>query len=95
MLVSRFYGFGVLGAIAHKTLMEHMITIEEEIERRNPVNLIFNVFGALFNQQQDNPLNPANGKFIDRLLPYLGFGAVFASPGISLVIGGLHIVLKY
>lgn len=62
----------------------------------NPVDMIFNVFGAVFDRQNRNdPLNPANVKWMDHLLPYLAFGTAFTLPGISLLIGCGHVFCKY
>jgi hypothetical protein len=91
MLVSRFYGLGVLTAIAHKAFLEYLIATEENFERRNPIGMIAGIVGAVLNQPEIPPV----GKWADIYLPYLSCAIAFSNPSTSLFIGVSHLLCKY
>jgi hypothetical protein len=76
MLVSRFYGIGVLTALAHKAFLEHLIRTEENVERMRPIGMIVEIVGAFFNRPEISPA----GKWADNFLPYLSCAIAFNSP---------------
>jgi hypothetical protein len=90
MLVSRFYGIGVLTALAHKAFLEHLIRTEENVERMRPIGMIVEIVGAFFNRPEIPPV----GKWADKFLPYLSCAIAFNSPSASLFIGLSHILFK-
>jgi hypothetical protein len=76
MLVSRFYGIGVLTALAHKAFLEHLIRTEENVERMRPIGMIVEIVRLILNR----PEIPPAGKCADKFLPYLSCAIAFNSP---------------
>ena len=57
--------------------------------------MLVGVIDALFNQAQNNPFHPASNKWMDKYLPYISFGNAFSNTDVSLLIAGIHILIKY
>ncbi len=94
MLVNKYFGVGVLAAIAQKTAIEYFIGLERQIDN-NVVNMFVGWLNRNPIQQQNNELNTALQKIIDSSLPILTFGNAFINPGISSVLALGHIFTKY